>query len=393
MGEIADYFETMTKTELTAKIHTFQQKAYFLQQQILDLEAQYEKENADDIRIRAEIQEKHKAFLNGRDFYTLTNKEKAEYWKLGNTSSYTKRLNEARKELHINYVYNEGYHLLNDIGAFFRGQSWNYRLTLTDKAQGTYSFIMDSDEFIEENTRFTLEGLVLKDASSIINKYKDIMNQERLIELHAWNDTDSLYNLQQLQNYATSTEYGKRILIRGNSGGNLDIPLTKQEFGYSHGNIIEGYMALLDHQNKNTEHLIALMEKVANIANSGKSVHLGSSFVELEGLYMQLQRQTNSAGFWTGPDTKYQEKTNKASVYDFSTIRNQLNKVVLLFSNLNFVPLEQKAKDAESWAVEQISATYRNIIQKLASAFNATGFSEVDTMSLNSEIQALLSTN
>ncbi len=410
MSEISEEFKKLTLDVVQNKLIEFQTKAEDLLFTITKLEYFYETENQKDIQQRNKMLKQRAYFMNNMGIENYKDLEKDDQ-ALYDISNVSRKLTNARKALGLNQVYSEAYHLLTEIGAFFRG-TWEYRLTLTHETRGTYSFIMNGEDYVSRMLTFGLEGASLKDTETIFNtflntlvgirsnkakgNYKTFGQQlveEKRVRIEEWNYENKIYNLTKYELYNAAVNAGVQ------SKADSIIKQGGEAPKYNEGQRREGYLALVDENNQKLEKIAALNSHMAKLVAQAESKHLGSgqygTLVQDEKeiselMFEQLREQTNSAGFWTGPDTSFQEKGNDAGAFQYSSIINQLQKVRYLFKDLDFTTLEQKSGQVEDQAIDDISKTYQNIIESLVAHFNTSGFNADVTKGINEAIRAQL---
>lgn len=364
MGEIFEYFKDQTLPEIQNKINNFAQKAQQLKNEIRTLEDQYKRIN--EIHNWAE------------QYNSLLKEEKVKIWQIEKYGS--SQLNAARENLinlrqnlGLNEKYLEGYKLLNEIGHYFHGM-WQYTIVLFDKS--SYTFTLSEEEFLKI-THAEVEGFMLNDKMTIINQLKNTQAAT------LWDSEEGLkkgYKKSAWTDYKYIIRRAQAILAQGG------YPVAQ----YSQGQILEGYLAL----SQNLE-AIGELQGISNIVKKARRRHLFDEFFDLQKMvldyYKQLSEQTNTRGFWTGGDTTQhgQIKGENASIFKFSTILNQLDKVQKLFDNINFSKLQQKIEQAKPEMKQSLQHETQQVINKVISAFDAT-ISNISAQDIQNDIDSII---
>lgn len=370
MGEIYEQLKSETLPEISTKLRFYSMQAKNLYNQIEQQEQLYKQQ-------QQQIEQYNKAKEN----------EKLKPWEYETKGSLTlqearENLINLRENLNLNTLYLNGYKLLNEIGHYFHGE-WNYTIVLFGET--SYTFTLSEEDFIQM-THAEVEGFRLNDSMSIINQLKNTQAATK------WDTEEAKqkgYDTKIWNNYKYVIKRAKKILARGQKDVNIR---TK----FNSGEQLEGYLALIE-QNQIQELQICL-ENLHEIAYNKAIEHLGLEKFNLLHMYTYdiitaLNRQTNQRGFWTGGDTKKhgQIKGQNASVFSFSTIRNQLLKVSSLFEKINFSKLVEKMQQAKPEAKKSLLNQATKIMKEVTAGFDARIIQDINayTDDINQEIDKL----
>lgn len=342
MGETFQYFKAETSLQLMMELQGFQTRAKMLSTLIKGAEQTYRMMNISTIQA-----------FNNRDR------------NLGWTDEFAaqrQRLLDARQALGLSQMYIKGYELLNEIGHWFNNrEGWQYSVTLFGRENIT--FHLTQDEFLSISEAH-LSGFKLMSKTSILAQLKDVTDEKKRIN---WNDEknkDTHYNKKLFDSYKRSIRHAYSVLTNGGAGG-------EKYADYNEGQILEGYMAYTEKEQKS--HL-AVLAQLANVDNLSVNAHLGShNFNMMKSLYDQLKQQTNSRGFWTGGDTAIegQIKGEGAGVFKYETITNQLDKFVNIINQINFSKLEKAVEQIKPKARSSLANKTKQILDEVMAQFNA----------------------
>lgn len=378
MGEIFEYFKDQTYQDISNQLNNYGVQAEALLSQI---------------DIKESILSKSQLFNNVNNIYNELNKTErnSRHWIQGSellqaTENY---LIQKRNQMQLNYLYLQGYKLLNQIGHYINQTSWDYTVVLFGEHSVTLS--LQLDEFLKF-THFTAEGMVLDTKDSILNRLGEIQNGT----ITEWEKTDnpysSEYNLTAYKNYQYTIDRAKAILVQGKADSG--------RFSFNQGERLEGFLAYMEDEQKRFLR-IAKLQAIKEIAFKQSSRHLGLSvFNHLHTMIQEvldaLRSQTNQRGFWSGGDIKKygQVKGENATVFKFSTIRNQLDRVSQLLINIDFSPLQEGLSRAGPKAAQILKQKANNKINELINVFNSTNIQAIGTdfNLTNSEIDQIIET-
>ena len=370
MGETFQYFKEQTSLEVMAQIRQYQDEAVNILANITDKELQYQSQQFNNIS-------------------TFTNMVK-----FTNDSSIMRdQLLQARAELGLTGAYIEGYKFLNKVGHYFNSKDgWNYSVTLFGRENVTFQ--MSEDDFLSLGEAHLSGFKLIGKKTSILEKMRDTQNLKGQVTEIQWKndltDTSSKYNKALYDSYKNIITYARAILIRGGSSPK-----------YNEGQILEGYLAFGEKINR-LHSLVSLSEKVERAKNKhlgdGDFSNLSNFFQQqIDSIQKQIEKQTNSRGFWTGGDTSKegQIKGEGASIFSYETITNQLQKFIQITGQLKFdklqMALEKQIKPKARSALEK---TIEETIAEIISSFNATRTnigSLTKLSNLSSEIDSILS--
>lgn len=353
MGEIYKYFKDQTLSQISLELRGYTQRAQSILQKLDQEEFLYA------TSIGTQMAEGY--------YYGALNKN-IKIDEEGNEKisfKATKQSNKIRDYLikereQINQTYIEGYVLLNEIGKYFH-KAWNYTIVMY-QGNDMYNFTMSQSEFLKYIT-FDFTGAKLK---SFSNKLFNTFNEQSVLgqmKKTQWNGKGR-YDISLFNNYKDAIDRARIILINGHE----HVPK------YNKGQIIEGYFG---YTNESTSEKLKILQNMKSIVEKSYEEHLGEAFDVLKSIYSALSQQTNSRGFWSGGDTKQQGqiKGAGASVFNFSTIRNQLEKVIYLFNNLDFSKLENYINNAKGKAKQSLLKASQQILNDVITAFDQTNLS------------------
>lgn len=338
MGQTFTYFKDQTLSQISDQLNVYQQRAVKILNKISSQKRFLEKNK----NYQMALSYYEDMLINKRDADSANNEDLKLMYNRERQHAYD-YLMEIRNAEHYEKIYLEGYELLNEIGHYFHEQ-WNYQITIFGKE--TYSFIIPMEEFLKV-TRVGLFGIDLASKTKIFEQFK---NTQYAIK---WDDSrKDKYNKKLYDTYVAGVEYARKVAENGG------IKVTKKGKGYNTGQLIEGYMAYGEDTNN-----LSVLSQLSNLAQGN---HLGqANFSILANMLIQLQEQTNNKGFWSGPDTKYQEKGEGASIFSYDTIENQLTQVKDLFLNLNFSRLEKEQGIVQGEAKELLQQKVDFILNDL----------------------------
>lgn len=359
MGEATEYYKNETQSQIIAKLQAYKSKAQALYDEIDTKEKQYQKE-----------QEKQITLFNQMQKYTDA------------SSLARQQLLAAREELGLTAAYLEGYKFLNEIGHYFNGQ-WQYSLTISSQGE-MLTFNMSEEQFLKLGEAHLGGFKIMTGKTSILQQMKD--SQITAIKWDGSNQ-DERYNQQIYDNYMNIVNYAKGVTEHAKN------PVAIAN--YNKGQILEGYFAYGETHNNIASHLAELSAQV----DLAKEHHLGNRYRALHNALQEianeLHAQTNARGFWTGGDTRGQGqiKGEGASIFSYSTIKNQLLKFTQITEQLNFTELEQAINNAKPEIKAALQRNVDNIINMVMAQFNATvGNSTVqgEINELANEIDAII---
>lgn len=354
MGETFEYFKEQTSLQIFNQLKIYQNQAWVILSEITAKEKLYEIQQQQQINL-----------FNSMEKFT------------NESSLIRQNLLLVRAEMGITDAYIKGYRLLNEIGHFFNGE-WQYSITLF--GQENVTFQMDIDDFLQAGEAH-LSGFRLSSKTTILEK----MKTAQVTKIN-WNDKQGRYNLDFYNNYKSVIGYARGILIKG--GENPP--------NYNLGQQLEGYMAFGEVMAR-----LKKLSSISRIVDSAKVEKLGAArFNELHqgalDIFIQLQKQTNSRGFWSGGDTKGegQVKGEGASIFQYSTIINQLEKFIQITGRFNFSKLEQALQNnVKIKARSHLEKKMKIVINEIMSQFNAISTNKAvldDITELSGEIDNLL---
>lgn len=358
MGEALQYFKDQTSIEVIQRLNAY-------------------KAMAQDILSNIEAKERFYELTLGSTISKFTAMQKYT----GQSSAIRQSLLDARETAGLNQDYLNGYRLLNEIGHAFNGD-WGYSLTI-DSGGGKITFHMNEEQFLTLGEAHLGGFKLITAKSSILQKMADAQ-----IEGIKWNNEDQRYNLQAYKNYTNAIEYAKGIITHAKDS----TPIAN----YNKGQILEGYFAFLDKRSKYTN-VINYLQAVADQVGIAPSEHLGYGYGKLkqnlQRIAADLRAQTNTRGFWSGGDTasEGQVKGEGASMFQFSTIRNQLSKFIQISDNLHFERLEEAMAQARPRAKQALEKKLQEALSEVMSQFNATTVSIADSASLTKQAYGIQS--
>lgn len=368
MGDVSEYFKTQTKTSILSQVQIYRSEAISLLAQIKQAEREYELLQSSNLQ-----QWSNRIKDNNRNSSVYKN-----------NSTLHQILVDARQELELTKYYQQGYTLLNNIGHMFHGE-WEYTVVVTSKtAAGSQNISFRIPEYVfTQLLDFNhLERATLVNKTTILEKMK-----EYGIQGSEWiKNSNSIENQHNYDVYTYIIDYAKSILKTAD-GSNAVV-------NYNTGQVLEGYLALSE-QKGLFRSFLSTVKSMEKLNDQAKNEHLGSSrFNNLQSLVKALQDQTNSRGFWSGPDTKSagQIKGMGASVYKNSTITRQLEKFCMLTEQLeygmDFSALETAVQSNVKPSVQrQLQRDINYYLNELISAFDATTVSRSSQLSLDSRMQ------
>lgn len=382
MGEIFEYFKNQTYSQISARLNQYGQQAAQLLQIIEQKEA------------KLASQKKFQAKTN--EYNILDSLErKQHHWIQGSEQlqAIESYLIDKREQIQLNKAYLDGYKLLNEIGHYINQESWDYTIVLFGEQNVTLSLPME--EFLKF-THFTTEGVVLDSKASILGRLAEI-EQGTITNWESGQDQQgnklfntSEYNISAYKDYQYVLNRAKAIL----SQGHADLKIAS----YNQGQRLEGYLAYMENEETRADN-IARLSAIRYIAFHQSVKHLGGSdFTDLHNMIldvlMAIQKQTNTRGFWSGGDVqKYgQIKGENASVFSFSTIRNQLKRVSLLLTTLDWSALQEGIERAGPQAKSILKSIAQHKLSEVIDVFNTTKIAKDggDFNLLDSEIDAII---
>lgn len=371
MGETSAYFQQQTSSIIFQQLSNYADKANHLLMRIEDQENLFNEADK-QFNIIQDYEQARQSDVDSGSSYWVKSQQLVDA---------EKRLIEMRERFQINELYKEGYKLLNEIGHYFHGE-WQYSITLFGKEN--YTFQMGMEQFLKY-THATVNGFVLDSKTSILSQLVD--TQIEGVKKIKWdNNRTDRYNKKTYNNYAYVIQKARNILTNGG---------TYSVAKYNAGQLLEGYMAYGE-----DEENLSQINVIGGLVRLASRRHLGiENFGALEDsvldVFFALQKQTNTRGFWSGGDTagEGQVKGANASVFSFSTIKNQLNKVKNLFGQLDFSKLEEKVNQAKPEARQALEKEIRMHLNEVGGAFDKLiGGFDATTISSNlgSEIQSII---
>lgn len=368
MGETFQYFKNQTLIELQNKLQNYSLQARLLYQEITTKETFYEQ-----------------IYAKQQQLYNQLNTSRNRPWEQGSfeLQQVESQLIEARNNLQLNKLYLDGYRLLNEIGEYFH-QTWDYSVTLFGET--SYTFQMGMEDFLSIS-HATVEGFRLNNKASIL----EAMKTTQIKNVIQWDTKESRkqgYNTQMFKNYNYAIDRAKSILSRGKAS-------TINRFTFNAGERLEGYLAYIEKGQIYRKKL--QLEQIHDIAYRKAIKHLGNENFnilrdQVINLLTELNEQTNTRGFWSGGDTAGhgQIKGENASVFSFSTIRNQLLRISVLFNNINFDKLLEKRKDVKNLAIQNLDKKTQEIINEVISAFDVSSIIGKNKINLLDEINQII---
>lgn len=361
MGDTFQYFKDLTQTEIIEKLLLYKAQAQTLLSNIQTQEDKYNEEMATKI------------------FEFSTMKKMTEQ-----SGAAHKQLLQARARLQLEQLYTQGYKLLNEIGHAFNGD-WQYSITISYYGE-MITFHLTEEQFLQTG-EWHLGSFRLIDTKSTLLETMRKMQ----IEGKKWDNKDDIYNQQMYENYRNSINYAKGIVNQAKD--NISVEIAQ----YNTGQILEGYFGFLEKHDRMQNRFNVLQSIAERVALAQQEAlhgyRYGKLSSDLQRLANDLKAQTNSRGFWSGGDTEKegQIKGEGASIFDFSTIRNQLQKFINITDKLNFTQLEVALNKAKPSVKRALEKKIKESLDEVMAQFNATVISQSSSNKLSDDIGSIQS--